>query len=42
MRDVTHRPTTDPVLWACALIPAAGLLTFVSFVGRARLALGVW
>ncbi len=42
MRDAAQRSTTDPVLWACALIPAAGLFAFYSFVARARLALGVW
>lgn len=33
---------TDPLLVTCALIPAAGLCMFYSFVLRARFALGVW
>ncbi|GEM_PF-1359483 len=33
---------TDPLLVTCALIPAASLCMFYSFVLRARFALGVW
>ena len=32
----------DPLLMSCALIPAACLCMFYSFVLRARFALGVW
>ncbi|MFT7463757.1 MAG: hypothetical protein ACI9EF_002104 [Pseudohongiellaceae bacterium] len=33
---------TDPLLVTCALIPAASLCAFYSYVLRARLALGAW
>lgn len=39
----TQRPKkSDPLLVACALLPAASLIALYGFVVRARLALGVW
>ena len=38
----SEQTKADPLLMSCALIPAACLCMFYSFVLRARFALGVW
>ena len=37
-----RRLKQDPLLFACALVPVAGLVLLYSFAVRARLALGKW